>query len=59
MVVSLLVAALMEAQVAAIVEMLILAMLLLIVWKYIKEQTPLMLGLVRSVLRRSRMLFRA
>lgn len=35
-----------------------LAMPLLIAWKYIKEQTPLMLGLVRSVLRRGRMLFR-
>lgn len=31
----------------------------LIAWKYIKEQTPLMLGLLRSVLRRGRMFFRA
>ena len=36
-----------------------LAMPLLIACKYIKEQAPLMLGLVRSVFRRSRMLFRA
>jgi glycosyltransferase involved in cell wall biosynthesis len=36
-----------------------LAMPLLIGLKYINEQTPLMLGLVRSVLSRSRMLFRA
>lgn len=36
-----------------------LAMPLLIVCKYIKEQTPLVLGLVRSALRRSRKLFRA
>lgn len=36
-----------------------LAMPLLIAWKYIKEQTPLVLSLVRSLLRRCRMLFRA
>jgi glycosyltransferase involved in cell wall biosynthesis len=34
------------------------AMSLLIAWKYIKEQTTIMFGLVRSVLRRSRILFR-
>lgn len=34
-----------------------LVMPLIISWKYIKEQMPLMLGLVRSIFRRIRMLF--
>ncbi len=32
---------------------------LLIVWKYIKEQTPLVLGLVRSIVRHTLMFFRS